>query len=167
MTLELTPEQNANLGKLGDLAGSIDGKLAVAEARSRHRSILLLLAIGLALVIGVSGVLYAWSAHGSADSARKEARRAAAALVAYKADTQKARVASCQQYNVQQQHSIAASDVHDQIEANAISPPPRSAGDEAAVEKALGAEHNAALLSFKLRDCSAAGIAAYLNQGGR
>lgn len=76
--------------------------------------------------------------------------------------TAAARKASCNQFNVQQRQAITGSDVHDVIEANAISPPPRSADEAARVERALGAEHNAALTQHPLRDCTEAGIAKYL-----
>lgn len=93
-------------------------------------------------------------------------RRTQAHLVAVQnkeaTDTRLARRSSCLQSNDLQRQAIGASDAHDQIEANAISPPPRSPEAETRVVSALGAEHNAALAEHPRRDCTPAGIAKYL-----
>jgi hypothetical protein len=73
-------------------------------------------------------------------------------------------VATCQQYNAQQHNEILAAAVHDAKLADLLSPRPRTPAEQAAVDAGLKTLHQASVDGHPDRDCSPAGIAAYLKQ---
>lgn len=83
----------------------------------------------------------------------------------YKSDTQKARVASCRQFNVQQFRNRAAfKDAAEVLVAQARNPSPETARF---IAKYRAATAEKAAADFPDRDCSAIGIARYLGQTAR
>lgn len=156
------PEAGALLDE-GDLAGamrSIDGTLKRILSRmedrfTRNRNIIIAIGIG-ALVAG--GI--AWSSARDADRANR-------ALSEYKMATTEARIGSCEQQRTSARNTIAAVDDHDLTFANLLSPPAiRSSADQAAVHAGLAELHASSVRKFKLRDCTKAGIAAFLSGKG-
>lgn len=76
--------------------------------------------------------------------------------------TTAARIASCQQYNVQQQNAITHELRGNEILANNIAPPPRSDKTQRAVEVFLAQQRAESLAGHPYRDCTPDGVADYL-----
>lgn len=143
--------------------------------RKLHRStgafsMLLTLALGLLLATSVYTnirVLQITQAqHRDSVALHRAQARLAADEDATKEQTQMARVASCNQYNLQQVAAVAADGAHDTELALLIVPLPRTAAQTAAVDAGLKALAITSVTAHPFRDCSPAGIRAYLNQKG-
>lgn len=78
-------------------------------------------------------------------------------------ETKAARRAACVQYNRQQDDAIAGSAAHDIVLAEILVPEPRTPAQTEDVRDALQQLHDADLQAHRKRDCSDAGIAAFLS----
>lgn len=87
------------------------------------------------------------------------------ALTTYKHDTQKARVASCQQFNQQQVRARAAFKDTAAILVATVENP--TAKQKADIARYLAANNAKAAVDFPDRDCSSSGIATFLGQTAR
>lgn len=123
-----------------------------------------------AIVVALVAIGVAWSSSASASRANNRAVRAERALAEYKAATQDARVGSCQQYNAHEaaQAQIEVDESHDQINLFVAATAGQPGTDPVRVQRFVNdynRQHDAKIREKHRdanRDCSAAGIAAYL-----
>lgn len=161
---EGTPGELADSGDIAGALHALDESLKGIGWRMDRKFGRNLMVMGLLAVVIV---VLAWSVHTTADSAhdaRRDARKAQTALSSYIDATQVARVAACQNSNVSELKQAAAEKIesHDFV-AGLIA----GSTDPAVIARgaAFNATHDLLITgAHSLRDCTAAGIAKFLNQ---
>lgn len=147
---------NARLDALATVTAEVREELVRENIKRDKRIRTNRMAMIVLSVVAVIGVAVGFSGKQDAHAAKRELHIA-------NAQTEASRKASCEQYNRQQDAAITFAEHHDQVLADQIAPPPRSPQDEIAVDQALAALNQDSIDGHQHRDCSPAGIAAYLN----
>lgn len=166
----MTVESEADPGELadrGDIAGALralDGSLIGIGRRMDRKFGRNLVVMGVLLGVVVILAFSVWTTHGDARHASSAAKKAQTALATYIAQTQVARVASCNNSNVSELKQAVAERIesHDFVAALTA-----GATDPVVVAKgaAFNMTHDRIITgAHSLRDCSPAGIAKFLNQ---
>lgn len=141
----MTPEQERKVDELGVGVGEVNTQLADIRRKARRRTVILTLAIVLALIIGAGGGIYAYSVH-------RDLRTSQAA-------TATARYSVCINFNEGQHHLIVQD--FDQVEEVVRSFKNPSAAEVLALRDYQLRADARALMDNPDRPCTPEGIADY------
>lgn len=163
----VSEDDPGELADRGDIAGALralDGSLKGIGRRMDRKFARNLTVMAALLVVVVVLAFSVWNTHGDARHASHAARNAKMALSDYIAQSQIARVASCQNSNMSELKQAAAEKLesHDFVAALIA-----GSSDPAVIARgvAFNLTHDRIITgAHSLRDCSPRGIAKFLNQ---
>lgn len=161
--MEADNDLNARLDSLANVTERVRAELERENIKRDKRIRTNRMAMIVLSVVACLGVGVGFSSRQDAHAARHEARVAQHELHIANAQTQASRKASCQQYNDQQDKFVVGDRQHALTLVKHLAPPPRDAKTQGLVDDYLRDDNKTSVQTHKHRDCTPAGIAAYLN----